>query len=301
MLYRKVLRLTAEDSPNVKLALQEIAEGKEPSHRQVVPGVLSYRQYLERRQFWSKMRQDIGLDANFPEEGALMFPPAMLDACKAKAEELKGNRTLRRRAKAIGGDCAEGGDSTAAAVIDELGLLDLRTQKTPDTSIIPGWFIGLMREHKVLAKHVALDAGGGGYEHACVMRAEGLQDVKTVRFGESAGPEFKPYSQGFKERLEKAEERYVYQNRRVQMYHELSLACAVGFAIPKEQERLLQQLSIVPKQFDKHGKGVMTLPDKGEMYGEESPDEADSLVLAWHAMTSKGGLPSRSGPVALAF
>lgn len=37
--FRKVIQITAEDSPNVKYARREIAAGLTPSNKQIVPGV----------------------------------------------------------------------------------------------------------------------------------------------------------------------------------------------------------------------------------------------------------------------
>jgi hypothetical protein len=60
-LLRKVIVIPATASPNVRLALAEIEAGKEPSHEQLVPGVLSYADYLVRRKTWDVVRATIGL------------------------------------------------------------------------------------------------------------------------------------------------------------------------------------------------------------------------------------------------
>ena len=43
---RKIIRIKAEESPNVRYALAEIKAGREPSHRILVPGVKTYATYL---------------------------------------------------------------------------------------------------------------------------------------------------------------------------------------------------------------------------------------------------------------
>lgn len=294
-LYRKVLKICAEDSPNVRLGLRQKELGRKPSGIEVVPGVLSWHEYCKRRQFWSPMRQTIGLDAQFPEEGALMFPSELLKKCIERHKELL-ERRIKRRAIAIGVDCAEGGDKTSICIGDEFGVIELVAQKTPNTAVIPGLVRGKMRDYKILASRVVFDRGGGGYEHADILRADGL-NVRTVGFGESASPELKPRPDSFKEKIERHEERYVYANRRVQMYHQASLLCEKGYGIPKEMEALHQQLSMLPKEYDQKGKGIMTLPDKGTLYGDESPDEADSFALMVFGLQNQG-LPN---PVRVMF
>ncbi len=59
--FRKVLRITALDSPNVVYALKEIERGLQPSGYQVIPGVLPYEEYLHRRATWDVERATMGL------------------------------------------------------------------------------------------------------------------------------------------------------------------------------------------------------------------------------------------------
>ena len=63
--HRRVITIRAEDSPNVRLALAQRAAGKVPTGKVLVPGVLTWEQYLHHRATWDKMRQCIGLDAKF--------------------------------------------------------------------------------------------------------------------------------------------------------------------------------------------------------------------------------------------
>jgi len=154
-LYRNVIKIKATDSPNIRLALAEIKAGKKPSHKELIPGLARYSDYLQRRKVWDSVRQCIGLDAEF-YEGAetLLFPPEWLDkaerlnsiiggssvedsSCNLPAAWLNRVRNVKRRvAKAIGIDPAEGKDSTCFAAVDEYGLIELISKKTPDTSFI---------------------------------------------------------------------------------------------------------------------------------------------------------------------
>ena len=96
--YRKIIKIKAVDSPNVRLAEKQEREGKEVTNETIVPGVIDYTTYQNRREFWDEVRQCIGLDAEF-YEGAdvLMFPPAWL----TKAEEYATTLSTRREGEAI--------------------------------------------------------------------------------------------------------------------------------------------------------------------------------------------------------
>src|SRR6185369_2255459 len=218
--YSKVIKIKAEDSPNVRLALAEIRAGLKPSFRKVLPGILTYGDYLIRRREWDTVTQCIKLDAEF-YEGAevLLYPPAWLDRAERMARSLKG-RT--RVAKALGIDPAQGGDSTAFAVIDEYGLIFLLSMKTPDTSVVPTKTLELMRRFNLQAEQVCFDRGGGK-EHADRLRRGGY-NVRTVAFGESIMMDPKRGMRQMEERVENREDRYAYFNRRAEMYGALRLA-----------------------------------------------------------------------------
>ena len=66
-LYRNVIKIKGEDSPNVRFAVSQIGEGDTPSGEMLVPGVLSYGDYKKRRETWDEIRQCVGLDAEFYE------------------------------------------------------------------------------------------------------------------------------------------------------------------------------------------------------------------------------------------
>lgn len=299
--YRRVIRIRATDSPNVKLGLAQVEAGLAPTHETVVPGVLTYSEYLNRRANWDKIKQCVSLDAEF-YEGAelLLFPPDWLNAAEERARSLPRNR----KAKAGGCDPAEGGDSTCMAAVDEYGLIDLVSKKTPNTDLIAQEAIAFMRKHDIPPLKFCFDRGGGGKQHADRLRGMGYP-VRSVGFGESLAPDPRYGKAPVRIRKEDKEGRYEYVNRRAQMYGELSEALDPGlpgvrFAIPAEYEELRRQLAPMPKLYDKEGRLFMLPknkrnPDPANPSTEKtlveligcSPDEADSVVLAYHAMVHR--------------
>lgn len=303
-LKRKVIRIRAEDSPNVRLALAEIAAGLEPSGRVLIPGVKQYWEYAVNRRDWDAHQQCVSLDADW-YQGAevLMYPPEWLNEAERRARLLVNKKRI---AKAIGVDTGEGSADTAMAAVDELGLIKLRAEKTPDTSVIPGNILAFAREWGVPPERIMLDRGGGGYEHACTLRKQGYH-VKTVAFGSTISEDKKPrgVAKQLKERIDKEEERYAYKNRRAEMYHMLRLLLKEGFAIPREYTELRRQLAPVPLWYDEEGR--IYLPPKQSKPGDDedkvtmvkllgcSPDQSDAVVLAIYGMLLKiGGFKVKS-------
>jgi hypothetical protein len=319
--YRKVIKIKAADSPNVRLGLEEVAKGLKPSHREVCPGVVSFAKYLKRREMWDKVQQCIKLDAEFWEGAeALLFPPEWLDLAEARADSLARQR-LKRRAKGLGVDPAEGGDSTVWAVVDELGLIELLSMKTPNTATIPNQTLALMRKYDLRPEQVCFDRGGGGKQHADRMEAQGYR-VRSVGFGETIAIPPRYGAVLPPERLDAAEEKYAYKNRRAEMYGRLSMRLEPReetpvdqdgtdthvfspFALPREYTELRRQLALMPKWYDEEGRLYLppkqrrTDQRKGRMDDADSttvtlnqilgcsPDEADALVLAVHAMEGR--------------
>ncbi len=161
------------------------------------------------------------------------------------------------------------------------------------------------------ADAVCLDRGGGGKQVADELRSRG-HNVRTVAFGEAVGPEPRVGTAQLSERVDQKEERYAYVNRRAQMYgllreyldpvREETPGAVPAFAMPAgaygpAYARLRQQLAVMPLLYDKEGR--LRMPPKRRTPGttsaekslEElighSPDEADAVVLALYAMTSK--------------
>lgn len=258
--------------------------------------------------------QSVGLDAEF-WEGAeiLMYPPEWLNRAERLARLLRGVH-VRRQAKSIGADPAEGGDKTAVSVIDEFGLMEQTAIKIPDTSKVAGILIDTMRRHDVSPENVVLDRGGGGKQIADQLRSRGFM-VRTVAFGEPVTQEVKKGTARVphKEKVEQKEERYAYKNRRSQMYgefrrlldpgddfdismelgfHNSQIPDWSGFAIPAKFRELRRQLSLMPLLYDDEGRMLMLPKSKKNTRGEKSliqilgcsPDESDSLVLAIHGL-----------------
>ncbi len=296
--FRKVLKISAEQSPNVRLARAQQASGLTPTDEVIVPGVLTWGEYQQRRATWDPIRACVGLDADF-YEGAqvLLFPPLWLNAAEERARQLAGSF---RKARAIGIDPAEGGDQTAMAAIDEWGLIELVSRKTPDTSLITGEALAFMRKHGVPAESVVFDRGGGGKQHADALRSQG-HNVRTVAFGESLVLDPKRGLTMLEERLDNREERYAYRNRRAEMYGELRqlLDTSINpnsFGLPAEYTELRHELAPMPLLWDNEGRMRMLPKQKKDPTSKEktltelighSPDSADSLVLAVHGMLHK--------------
>lgn len=191
------------------------------------------------------------------------------------------------------------------SAVDEWGLIEQVSRKTPDTNVVVGEVIAFANKHSCPFERVTFDRGGGGKEHADRMRAMGY-NVKTVAFGESPTLDMRRGKNRLADRQDNREDRYAFLNRRAEMYWDLSGLLdpareqaingdrgSHAFGIPVEYAELRRQLSVLPKLYD--GEGRIYLPPKNkksetqkvktltEMLGC-SPDEADSLVLAVHAM-----------------
>lgn len=319
--YRRVIKITADDSPNVRYGrwLEERGRPLPEADGWPVPGVLHYDEYKKRRATWDAIRQCVGLDAEFyAGKELLLFPPEWLNHAEGLWRERRvpfGLTTLTQhrtgqftRATAVGIDPAEGGDKTAMAAVNEFGLVELVSRKTPNTNDVYNEALAFVRRHGVEPNRVAWDRGGGGKQHADRMRAAGLA-VRTVAFGEPIQPDPRRQRnrEPYKDRVDQKETRYEYATRRAQMFGELSELLdpsyyPAGFALPPGSAgtdavyaELRFQLSKFPK---KYVEGKLTLPPKdrkGEDGGDRtlkelighSPDEADALVLAVFAMLHK--------------
>lgn len=310
-LYRKVIQITAMDSPNVRLGLAEMKQGLPPSHETVIADVLSMDEYIHRRQTWDKVRQCIGLDAKFWKgSNLLMFPPDWLDHSEKLAKELAGGSY--GAVLGIGIDPAEGGDATSMSAVNMRGLVDQVSEKTPNTSVICPRIIEFMKDHRCDAERVCIDRGGGGKQIADQLRQKGY-DVRTIGFGAAVATEPRRGTVLFNERLHMQESRYTYFNRRAQMYGTLRelmnpFGANGGWAISQtfsQRERgLREQLAPIPLSFD--GEQRLKLLPKNKPNPDHkgptlidligySPDDADSVVLAIHAMLFDEFKPTAGG------
>lgn len=295
LFYRRIIRIRGQDSPNVRLGLAQVARGEEPTNEVLVPGVLTYEEYIKRRNTWDRVRQSIGLDARFWEGSeSLMYPPDWLNRAEQIGDALSGKA---RRARGMGVDPGEGDANTCWTVVDDYGIIEQVSIKTPDTSEVTARTLALMRKHLLDADQIAFDRGGGGKEHADRLRLQGY-DVRTIAFGE---PVMLPIKSGLllnEERIENREERYAYKNRRAQMYGELRVKLdpgvnAMGFGLPSKYVELRRQLAPIPLKYDAEGRMFILPKNKRDPNSREktliellgcSPDEADSLVLALFVM-----------------
>lgn len=303
--YVKTIRISAKDSPNVRAGMVQSERGKAVTDEELVPGVIGYREYIHRLQRYNAKDRAIKLDGEFYEgEEIMLFPSGWLDLSEVRAKEI-GNRP--RQAKSLGVDSAMGGDNTCWVVADDLGALEMISEKTPDTAEIPKKTLLLMLKYHLKPERVVFDAGGGGRPHADRLRKQGY-NVRAVGFGELATPELKRrgITSTLEQRQVEQEIRKVYRDRRAEMYHLLRQRLEPAdrkskFAISQDilnrrredgGASLREQLEAIPYDCDDNGR-LYVLP-KGrvttDLEGNErktltqrigcSPDEADALVLA---------------------
>lgn len=303
---RKVIRIKAVDSPNVRLGLAEVAAGKRPSYRNIIPGLLSYDEYLRRRATWDKIKQTVSLDAEFYEgEEVKLYPPAWIANSHLKYSNAPSIE--QRTALGIGIDPAEGGDSTCFAAVDEYGLIRLLSMKTPNTAVIKAKTLAFMRQHgldphnRIHQGRVCFDRGGGGKQHADYLRQDGYSNIRTIGFGEAPTLEEISKEAGVvqpEERVEDKETRYAYKNRRAEMAGLLSLRMDPKiehsqFSYSSEYTKLTEQLRVIPRDYDGEGKMYLLPKNKRDKHSKEktlidlighSPDEMDAVMLAVYSM-----------------
>lgn len=299
---RRVIHVSAWDSPNIKLAQAEIAAGKEPSGKVILEGVKDWDMLQVDLSRMDKVQKCVSIEGRFYKGSeVLMFPPEWLNLAERRAELLRGKK---RRALAIGVDPAEGGDTSAFAVVDQYGLIDLISIKTPDTNVVPNTTLALMKKYNVDAENVVFDRGGGGKQHADLLRSKGYE-VQTIAFGGKSTIEMRRSQAGFTERKDVSEDAYAYLNKRAEMYGDLMGLLdpgverpdgQVAYAIPREFYQVRQQLGPIPKLFN--GEGTLYLLPKNKRSANDkqptltdlighSPDEADAFVLAIHGWLHK--------------
>jgi len=318
---RKVITIRAVDSPNVALALQQQEDGQEPSREEVLPGVLTWDEYLHRRKTWDPIRQAVGLDAHWYVGAELkLFPRVlMLDVvARSSTRPPVGGRRW------MGVDPAEGGDRSAWVVVDSFGVLEMVSEQTPNTNSVFYRTIELMRRWHIDAADVCMDRGSGK-QHADRLAEAGFP-VRTVAFGEAVVLPIRSGMRTTEERVEAREDQTIYRNRRTEMYWEAAeLLTAVGsyvrgqwvppsgregsgFSIPpaiaewrtEGRKSLRQQLEVIPREYDRDGRPFLRPKNSdpgsaesgrrrkslSELTGH-SPDEADAFVLALFAMRSE--------------
>lgn len=329
--HRRIIRISAEDSPNVRLGLAQLAAGETPTNEIVCPGVITYREFRKRQRTWDKIRQCIGLYGRFWEGGeTLMFPPSWLNRAERLWLFLKGRQRI---ARGMGIDPGEGEANSAFAVVDELGLIDLVSVKTPNTQEIITICLDMMKRFNLTPERVLFDRGGGGKQHADNLRAMGY-NVRTVGFGDRPSIELKRGMTQFNEKVQAQERRSVYLNKRAEMYGEFRnlldpqdddrdydseaawkevaadkkrvVGDIRGFTINPAYTRLREQLAPIPLLRDSEGRLWLPPKHKKDPNSKErtlvdligySPDEADAVVLAVHAMQTANNQRTTAGAI----
>jgi len=313
--YRRVIKIKADQSPNVRYAQAEVKSGKKPSHKELIPGVVSWRDYQDRRLLWDEMQQTIGLDAEFYEGIEVkLYPTAHIEL----GEKIAARNANSKSGKTLGIDPAMGGDNTSFAVSDEneeeSWLCYLESLKTPDTMLIVDKAIILMSEWGIADKDVLIDAGGGGVQIANNLRRKGFKDIRVVNFGASVKPQKVAGTAPVRKREQAEEKKTVYKNRRAMMYDLLSLKMNQSsghklYGIPtryldkpmQNKATLREQMEPIPRMIDDKGV-IFMLPKqrKTRVVGQteerqitlteligHSPDELDSVVLSVLGLTEK--------------
>lgn len=293
---RKVIRIAAEDTPNVMLGLQQLARGEEPTGERVLPGVLSWGEYVDRRRTLPKSRQAVILDARW-WDGAdeKLILPIWCDTAKAFAAEAALIRKRGAYGRFMGVDSAAGGDMSAWVAGDRLGVTHCEERKTPNTNDVFSWTLRYMRDWAVPANHVVFDLGGGGREHAHRLRAAGHK-VRAVGFGKVPHLDIKRAGtvRQFEERRDVAEDAMAYTNQRSEMAWDLRLILerdergkyqgdkfqgvnVPGFGLAGNQvDELVRQLLAPPVRWD--GQGKFLLIPKDDPKRAEHEQEETSLV-----------------------
>ncbi len=325
-LLKKVIHIDGLDSPNVKVGKKCEELGVKRPHPIVVPGVLSYDEYLRRSHKWDHVKRTMRLDGHFYEgEGALLFPPDWLDLCEELYKILNpyGYDTPYRRvingetrkAKGMGVDTGAGRDLSCWSIVDKLGLIEQITLETPNTMEVASQTISLMRDYDLEPHEIVFDAGGGGKQISDRLIEQGY-NVRAVYFAGSPSPERTKKKLSTAEKKDDDQTKQVYKNKRAELYGIASELCDPGlceeynrpvFTIPEDLYHLRQELAIMPKQYDSEGR--MFLPPKERPPGNKnpdlvvikeilgrSPDRADSLCLGMYAM-EESGAPRVAGAV----
>lgn len=275
-LLRKVIHVDGRDSPNVQIARIWEAEGRSGPSPMVIPGLLTHEEFVQRETSWDEVQRTTRLHGQFHEgDQSMMFPAPWLDEAMDRNRWQQLSRSARR-VEAIGIDVAAGGrDKTCWTLVDCQGVIEQIVLDLSDTMAIVGRTIALMKEHRVRAPRVAMDAGGGGKQLSDRLSEQGYH-INLLGFGEASdGPQ-------------------TYKNRRAELYEILRWwlkpgNVSGGFRLPPDAYELRQELTVLPYLHDSEGKTVLppknptssngAKPSVRKLLGR-SPDRADSLALA---------------------
>jgi hypothetical protein len=285
-LMRKVIHIGGRDSPNVEIAMRLKEQGIPGPAPVLIPGLLTYEEYVRLERTWDEVRRTTRLEGHFHEGAATMlFPPEVLD----RAMDPRRWAQLAeqpRQALTMGVDVAAGGrDNTCWTIVDQLGMIDQFVMDLSNTMEIVGHTIRMIRQFSIAPQNVVFDAGGGGKQLVDRLREQGFR-VQAVHFGSAAY------------------DRANNLNRRAELYRRLQeRLCGDGeeetFAL-KPDPQLRAELAVLPADYGSEGR--LQLPSKNDnsgrvgqksirqLLGGRSPDRADSLVLAAAMLPKKGKL-----------
>ena len=294
-LLRKVIHIDGRDSPNVQAGFRWKELGKPGSPPVLIPGLLTYEEYVRREQQWNEVQRTTRLHGHFYEgDQAVVFPAQWLDAAM-DAQRWRELQEEDRHVEAIGVDVAAGGrDNTCWTLVDSHGVIDQIVLDTPNTMEIVGRTIQLIREHNLSARRVAFDAGGGGKQIGDRLREQNYH-VQLIGFGESA------------------DAKQAYRNKRAELYGKLREYLnpereSGVFALPPDADQLRRELAVLPLQYDSEGR-MQLLPKESRGAGQQqgpclrqllghSPDRADSLALAvWTVSRPRRKIPTVDHPL----
>lgn len=307
--HRRVFHISAYDSPNVRLGMEQVKRGIQPTNKIIVPGVISYEELQKRLATWDSIRVRIGIEGHF-YDGAelLLYPPQWLDRAEKLAEYYL-QKTTKRYAESIGIDCGEGVADTVMIAGDRMGIIEAKGKKTPDPNQILTDAMEFIKRHSsVPHDRVVADLGGGGRWLASMLRQKGY-NIRTVAFGSTPIQEIKRGRTFYNEKVDVREDKGGYTNLRSQMFYELrewlDPTLNHNFSIPKEYMELRRQMSPIPLWYDAEGriylppKQLRSDQRKGRLDDNAqdkttlnkligcSPDWVDALVLTVHGMRHK--------------
>jgi hypothetical protein len=323
VLYRKVIHVSAEDSPNVKLGRARAKHNLAPID--IVPGILGYADYKKFSKIWPASKRRWGLDGLFPDETTnRLFPEDWLELAHALCDLLrrhnaelkaKGRRPKLGYPFGLGIDCGRSaaGDMTSFTVVGRYGWVHSESAHIADTSVVYKKVIALARRFKIRSEFIAFDSAIGGP----------ISDLLNARKGwETAAVNF-----GSREHIDT--ERFA--NMRASLYGEVAAAMELKYrtandgtsskrlkgqlrkmldtppdqwpkswqcvAIPREETELCRELKVLPRQHS-HKNGALLLPPKERRDGRRmrpgefclrdllgrSPDRGDSFVLGYYGL-----------------
>jgi len=302
-LSRKVIHIDGDDSPNVKAGKRYVAAKARGRPPVLIPGILSYEDYMHREAKWDAYNRAVRLHGRFYEgDDRQMFPAAWLDAAERAWQRVKG---MDRGPCYLGVDVAAGGrDQSVWIVVDHLGIVECMVKDTPDTTVLPEITLSLMGKHGIRPMHVCVDSGGGGKQAIVDPLARIGKHIRGIAFG---GGATRPK---------------VYRNTRVEMYAALSEAFdPATWRTAKDVDKsgrvvdtgeytqcmsfdwsgdsasefseLRNELQSMPVMYDQEGRQWLLPKEKQSNHSSvvtlreligHSPDRADALALANWAM-----------------